>query len=1068
MSSSPKSIFDTVVVSSEDVKMSSESVEETDTPCIDSLGESPESDAKRRKLDDSHAQTADVSQTANGELKPEDSKNQQTQSQSTENGSKKGNGKKGNSKGDGKNGKNSKGQDGKKGDGKKQYSDSYHYFFPVGEGESAKEDIPDDEQCRFHFKCGKFQYMTSDEVGIFLKDSVKDTYEKQNLGKLPRLIDVFKIRHKDFAFIGLLKKDYDSFMENIVLPKKLKCKNAWISIKDATTRVQPAPEKAEDEGRDRFGYKKGVMPTIAMLKEKLSNWSRQKNVELVDKAAPLYTQYTYETQKQMKGQHIRYICKKILKSMREQCDKTHVRIPDWANIEKANHGIKSSKEVISMEEDSMKNGYRNKCEMSTGVADVRVEDSAEGTTTTQTNSKQACDAFGPIEVGFIQRMEHSNEQVVSFGRGLPHIPEIFHRISEKFRFLIEDSGLPVYRRHREKRSGFWRLIMARVVDNERDAETNELLPIEKQPVMLTIQTTQCTDTEFVHDISKLIHRHFLLDRDRKGQETKFGSVNVKSIFLQMSDAMSDAFEAGCDVVKMFKASKVAAGGEEAVEESVEESVQESELSSNKVNKFIDYPANANEATCVLPYPLEGLKRNVKRRENFSSKDIMAFPEDSLKRKEAMDPGSLNETMQFIAGLIPHPKLAAAAENNAGSNGAKNDEAAAADDANDVTGEPNEDVDMDDGNDENDEEEEEEDKAKTARAAKRARKKLKEKQKKEGTYVPEIEIPQQVCYHIFGDETLEIPLFGLRFAVGPHSFFQTNSVMCEKLYRQALEWAGIMPELEATEVVTPCGGANGAVENGSAAAAVEAQVYDAKTEVAAENAESTYPKRQLILDICSGVGTIGCIAAKLLGKEKADVIGIELVEQAVQSAMENKHRNKLTNCHFLAGRAEQVLPELFSYLQKQEKQVFVPCENPFTKLFQSLVSTSGVKNFDFPIHYESITAIVDPPRVGLHKEVLKGLRENKAIDRIVYISCNPDSLAEDVQKLCLPKTDEDKSYFVPMKAIGVDMFPHTIHLEAIVYLERYDGKKHDLFGQAAWVGKPKCEPKKKKGMYGRSG
>lgn len=110
---------------------------------------------------------------------------------------------------------------------------------------------------------------------------------------------------------------------------------------------------------------------------------------------------------------------------------------------------------------------------------------------------------------------------------------------------------------------------------------------------------------------------------------------------------------------------------------------------------------------------------------------------------------------------------------------------------------------------------------------------------------------------------------------------------------------------------------------------------------------------VLLDVCCGTGAIGICLSKTAQK----VIGIELLETAVENAKINLKLNGLNEakCEFHAGRAEELLPNIVREY-----------------------STKGHK----------IVAIVDPPRSGLHRDVLKALRTCKGLDRLVYVSCNP--------------------------------------------------------------------------------
>ncbi len=292
--------------------------------------------------------------------------------------------------------------------------------------------------------------------------------------------------------------------------------------------------------------------------------------------------------------------------------------------------------------------------------------------------------------------------------------------------------------------------------------------------------------------------------------------------------------------------------------------------------------------------------------------------------------------------------------------------------------------------------------------------------------------QSRILHIFGARELEMPLFGLKFDVGPLSFFQTNSKVCHLLYKKGIDWAMGVEEEE---------------------------------QVGKETAEQQQlGSDHLILDVCCGVGTIGCIAHELTGR-KTPVIGLELIKEAVISAETNKKTNfgdKCNDVHFLCGKAEQLLPQLFS------EQGFVGVEQASS----SSSSTSAAVNsapadneiianndvnklrrcVELAKKAKHVIAIVDPPRTGLHKNVLKALRDNHTIDKVVYISCNAESMADDVTHLCHPQGVATER-FVPLRVRACDMFPHTVHCEMIAELERFDpeNKTHvEGKGQAEWL------------------
>ena len=144
------------------------------------------------------------------------------------------------------------------------------------------------------------------------------------------------------------------------------------------------------------------------------------------------------------------------------------------------------------------------------------------------------------------------------------------------------------------------------------------------------------------------------------------------------------------------------------------------------------------------------------------------------------------------------------------------------------------------------------------------------------------------------------------------------------------------------------------------------------------------KDKRIFDLYSGTGTIAQLLAPVAGK----VTGVEIVEEAVAAARENAAMNKLDNCEFLAG---DVLKVIDSLLDKPD------------------------------------IIILDPPRDGIHPKALDKIIDF-GVEKIVYISCKPTSLARDLEVL------QAKGYQVE-KVCAVDMFPQTVHVETAVLITR---------------------------------
>ncbi len=158
---------------------------------------------------------------------------------------------------------------------------------------------------------------------------------------------------------------------------------------------------------------------------------------------------------------------------------------------------------------------------------------------------------------------------------------------------------------------------------------------------------------------------------------------------------------------------------------------------------------------------------------------------------------------------------------------------------------------------------------------------------------------------------------------------------------------------------------------------------------------------------ASVGSIGSVT-------KTSIIGIELCKEAVEDAKVNAELNGIENISFVAKKAEDCLPQMLGTEKADSSLPTIPTEG-------------------------RVVAIVDPPRSGLHKDVLAALRSNERIERIVYVSCNPEgSLRNDLLRLCGPITKNKRSAgtpFMPVRAAAVDMFPMTPHTELVLQLDR---------------------------------
>lgn len=146
-------------------------------------------------------------------------------------------------------------------------------------------------------------------------------------------------------------------------------------------------------------------------------------------------------------------------------------------------------------------------------------------------------------------------------------------------------------------------------------------------------------------------------------------------------------------------------------------------------------------------------------------------------------------------------------------------------------------------------------------------------------------------------------------------------------------------------------------------------------------------KETALDAYCGVGTL----TLFLARHAKEVYGVEVVEGAIHDAEENAIRNQIKNVRFIVGRTERVLPKM---------------------------AAIGIR-FD--------VAMIDPPRAGCDAEVLKTLAK-VGVDRIVYVSCNPSTLARDLKVL-------GELGYETKEVQPVDMFPHTFHVECVARLEK---------------------------------
>ncbi len=173
------------------------------------------------------------------------------------------------------------------------------------------------------------------------------------------------------------------------------------------------------------------------------------------------------------------------------------------------------------------------------------------------------------------------------------------------------------------------------------------------------------------------------------------------------------------------------------------------------------------------------------------------------------------------------------------------------------------------------------------------------------------------------------------------------------------------------------------------------------EIAAQYAGLT--GTETLLDLYCGVGTVGLSMVKQAGM----VIGIEVVKEAILNANRNAVLNSVVNARYYAGKTEDILSRLF---------------DPEDKIYASYLDPEA-----------EIVAVLDPPRAGCEEAVLQTLADT-GVSRIVYISCDPGTLARDVKRL----TEMGYSF---LEATPVEMFPWTGHIETVCFLSKLHSEQH---------------------------
>ena len=192
--------------------------------------------------------------------------------------------------------------------------------------------------------------------------------------------------------------------------------------------------------------------------------------------------------------------------------------------------------------------------------------------------------------------------------------------------------------------------------------------------------------------------------------------------------------------------------------------------------------------------------------------------------------------------------------------------------------------------------------------------------------------------LYGKASIDDQLFDKTFQISAKSFYQVNTAQTEVLYQKAFELADLQPD-------------------------------------------------DIVVDAYAGIGTIGISLADRV----QEVLGMEVVAEAVEDAKANAARNGLENVHYFVGKAEKIMPQ---WLRE------------------------GI---------QPTVVFVDPPRKGLEASFIETTAAVKP-ERIVYISCNPATLARDLALFA-------EEGYVTKQVQPVDLFPQTTHVETIALIQK---------------------------------
>ncbi len=222
---------------------------------------------------------------------------------------------------------------------------------------------------------------------------------------------------------------------------------------------------------------------------------------------------------------------------------------------------------------------------------------------------------------------------------------------------------------------------------------------------------------------------------------------------------------------------------------------------------------------------------------------------------------------------------------------------------------------------------------------------------------------------------------VKYQISPLSFYQVNPVQTKRLYETVLNYAGLTG-------------------------------------------------KETVWDLYCGIGTISIF----LAQRAKQVYGVEVVAPAIADARNNAKINGIENVEFFVGKAEEVLPAFYEEYtkgtQKFVKDIELPANTEDVRSQIEIADKGAAKERNM---LQPDVVVVDPPRKGCDEKCLETIVKVSPA-RVVYVSCDPATLARDLKYLC------EKGYEV-REVQPVDMFPQTVHVETVCLLSKLHSDQH---------------------------